>query len=109
MSQTNKNIEHLLSQSVFGGLSNEEKSQPNKWISELDENAQEYEAYQQLWKKSKDLVVGNTSDVEALLLKTKERISFSDSKKRWLIIARQVAAVFLVSITPTFRCQKRST
>ncbi len=99
MSNTNKNIEHLLSRSVFGGLSDEEKSQLNTWISESEENAREYEAYQQLWKKSEDLVVGDAIDVEASLLKTKERISFSTGKKRWLIIARQVAAVLLVSIT----------
>ncbi|WP_163321912.1 FecR family protein [Draconibacterium mangrovi] len=98
MSNTNKNIEHLLSKSVFGGLSDEEKSQLNTWISESEENAREYEAYQQLWKKSEDLVVGGAIDVEASLLKTKERISFSDSKKRWLVIARQVAAVLLVSV-----------
>jgi len=98
MSGTNKNIEHLLSKSVFGGLSDEERSQLNKWISESEENAREYEAYQQLWKKSEDLVVGGAIDVEASLLKTKERISFTQSKKRWLVIARQVAAVLLVSI-----------
>ncbi|KJF44978.1 FecR family protein [Draconibacterium sediminis] len=98
MSGTNKNIEHLLSKSVFGGLSDEEKSQLNGWISDSEENAREYEAYQQLWKKSEDLVVGGAIDVEASLLKTKERISFTQSKKRWLVIARQVAAVLLVSI-----------
>ncbi|MDX8340685.1 FecR domain-containing protein [Draconibacterium sp. IB214405] len=99
MTNTNTNIENLLSKSVFGGLSEEEKSQLDKWISESEENAGEYEAYQQLWKKSEELVVGDSIDVEASLLKTKEQISFTDSKKRWLIIARQVAAVLLVSIT----------
>ncbi|QIA08919.1 FecR family protein [Draconibacterium halophilum] len=99
MTNTNKNIEHLLAKSVFEELSKDEKSQLNKWIAESEENAKDYEAYQQLWKKSEELVVGDVIDVEDSLLKTKKRISFSDSKKRWLIIARQVAAVLLVSIT----------
>jgi len=50
-----------------------------------------------LWDDSKSLMLSDTIDQEAALLKTKKRIPQFGNKMRWLSFARQVAAVLLVS------------
>jgi len=99
MTDKDSYIEHLVLKSIDGTLNEDEKLQLDKWMAEADENAQEYKAYQELWEKSHKLVLSNSIDVESSLAKTKKQISFSNTKKRWLIGLRQVAAILLLSVT----------
>ncbi len=89
--------EHLILKSFSGKLEKDEQLLLDSWMAESEENKLEYKSYRELWNKSKELVLSDTIDVEAALTKTKSRLSFSRGKKRWLIIARQVAAVLLIS------------
>lgn len=97
---TNKveHIEHLISKSITGNLNEEEKSQLDEWMNTSEDNSREYNAHQELWNKSKQLVLSDAIDIEASLAKTKSRISSGKKKKRWLVNFRQVAAVLVLSI-----------
>ncbi len=97
--ESDQHIEQLISRSVFGKLSSEEQAQLNQWVSKSAENAAELESYKALWTKSKSMVLSDAIDVEDALLKTKKQIQLpKKGVRRWLILARQAAAVLLLSV-----------
>lgn len=95
-------IEQIITKTLTGRLCEEEQVILDNWISQDVENKEEFEAYIELWKKSKELVLSKTVDVESSLIQTKKRIIGLKSKKRWIIYLRQIAAVLLVSVSFTF-------
>lgn len=89
--------EHLIIKSFSGKPDKEEQLLLDSWMAKSEENKLEYMAYEELWKKSKELVLSDTIDVEKALAKTKSRMTFAGNKKRWLLLSRQVAAVLVIS------------
>jgi len=92
-----ENIESLLIKSFTGKANPEEKRIIRHWLSESSGNKKEFKAYKKLWDDSKSLMLSDTIDQEAALLKTKKRIPQFGNKMRRLSFARQAAAVLLVS------------
>ena len=92
-----ENIGSLLIKSFTGKANPEEKRIIRRWFSESPGNKKEFEAYKKLWDDSKSLMLSDTIDQEAALLKTKKRIPQFGNKMRRLFFARQAAAVLLIS------------
>ena len=94
-----RKIEHIISKSIIGELNQEEKSKLEEWISSHPDNSKEYEAYTELWNKSKKLVLSDSINVEASLAETKKRINLSGKNRRWSVLFKQVAAVLILSVS----------
>lgn len=92
-------INHIISKSLTGELSEKEQTALDKWASESVENKKELEAFTQLWEKSKDLVVSDSIDVEKSLLKTKKRISGLKKVRVLSSFIRQAAAVLILAVS----------
>jgi ferric-dicitrate binding protein FerR (iron transport regulator) len=98
----NHQIENIITKALSGKLNTEEQTLLNNWISESEENEKEFNAYSELWAKSKKLVLTSSIDVESSLIQTKKQIAGLQPKKRWLIYLRQAAAVLFLSLTLSF-------
>ncbi|WP_347840602.1 FecR domain-containing protein [uncultured Draconibacterium sp.] len=96
-----QNIDQIITRKLAGEISNEELAMLNNWLAESEENRKEYAALVQLWDKSKKLYLSEEIDVELALKQTRKRIGFS-TKTRWIIYARQAAAVLLLSVALSF-------
>lgn len=94
-------IENIITKFFSGEINPEEQAVLDNWISQSEKNRKEFEAYFELWEKSKQLVLSDTIDVESALDETKEKIGLT-TKKRWIIYLRQAAAVLLLSLSLTF-------
>ena len=94
-----KEIEHIISKSILGELNPKEKGKLKDWVSSHADNLREYEAYTELWNKSKELVLSNSIDVEASLANTKKRINLSGKTIKWPALFRQIAAVLILSVS----------
>ncbi|MCY1719355.1 DUF4974 domain-containing protein [Prolixibacteraceae bacterium Z1-6] len=92
-------IENILSKSITSELSNEEQNILESWIAESEHNTKEYEAYVQLWEKSKELVYSDSIDVDDSLHKTKAKISGFKRSWNFATLIRQAAAVLLLSLS----------
>ncbi len=87
----------LLAKGLAGELNEEEQQILENWIVQSSANKKEFDAYKNLWKKSKNLTLSNEIDVESSLVLTKKRIADFNSKKRWITYFRQAAAVLIIS------------
>ena len=94
-----KEIEHIISKSIVGELTLEEKDKLEDWILNHPDNIKDYKAYTELWNKSKELVLSDSIDVEASLVNTKRRIKLFRSNRRRSTSLIQVAAVIILSVT----------
>lgn len=91
-------IEHIITNKLTGTASEEESQILNEWLAGSEENKKEFDAYESLWEKSKELVLSDEIDVEAALKTTKNRIDFR-TKKTWLVFTRQAAAVIILAVS----------
>jgi len=98
MDKKSGQIEQLIIDSVVGVIDSQGQATLDEWLAESPDNAKEYEVYIKLWKKSHQIVLSGSANVEAALRKTKQRIPDFSRNKRLLIYIRQAAAVFLLSI-----------
>lgn len=94
-----KEIEFIISKSIASELSNDEQKTLDDWIAADNANAMDYQAYIELWNKSKTLVLSDFVDVEESLIKTKERIAPPKKVRVPPVWVRQVAAVLILSLT----------
>ncbi len=97
----NHQIENIITKSFAEKLTEEEQVLLDKWMSESNENKEEFTAYSELWERSKKLVLSDSIDVESNLIQTKKRIALQ-SPKRWITYLRQAAAILVLSLTFTF-------
>lgn len=102
MEEKEKNIEQLIAKSFQGRLNSEEKAFLDQWISLSDENRQKFDVYEKLWKRSGQLVLSNSIDVEASLLKTKKRIPEFAFKNKSSYSNLRVAAVLILAMALGF-------
>lgn len=99
MTEKEQHIDHLISGSVFGTLTDEEKATLDAWKNQSETNAHELEAYNALWTKSKRMVLSDSIDVESALSKTKKQMLIPEKKnKRWLYVLSQAAAVLILAV-----------
>ncbi|WP_066631940.1 FecR family protein [Labilibacter marinus] len=102
----NTYIENIITKQILEGLEANEQEVLDKWLAESDKNIKDYQAYRKIWNKSKKLVLSDEIDVEVSLKKTKKQIGFK-TPKRWLVYARQAAAVLLLSLLISYLYQNR--
>ncbi|MDX9880449.1 MAG: DUF4974 domain-containing protein [Prolixibacteraceae bacterium] len=95
-----KQIEQILTNSILGHISNNEKKQLEEWTASSPEHQKEAEAYRQIWEKSKKLVYSEEINIKESLAKTKKRIP-AFRRKKWIGYLRQAAAVLLLTISFT--------
>ena len=81
-----------------GKLDSKEQVLLDEWLSLSQENKRKFEIYEKLWKRSGELIVSNTIDVEASLLKTKKRIPDFRFKRRSVLGKLRVAAVVILTM-----------
>lgn len=98
MTENKQYREQLITKSLLGKTNNTEQKQLKDWLAESEENQKEYNAYTELWTKSKSLVLSNSIDTEASLAKTKNRIFGNKNKVRWISYLKQIAAVLIISV-----------
>lgn len=93
-----QDIESLLINFFSGKVTPEEEQIIQSWLHESDGNRKEFNSYRKLWNDSKNLVLSGSIDVEGALAKTKSQITQFSRKIQWISIARQAAAVLLLSV-----------
>tara|TARA_R110002050_G_scaffold67924_1_gene147275 strand:+ start:87340 stop:88395 length:1056 start_codon:yes stop_codon:yes gene_type:complete len=91
-------IERIIAKSFKGKLDSKEQVLLDEWLSLSQENKRKFEIYEKLWKRSGELIVSNTIDVEASLLKTKKRIPDFRFKRRSVLGKLRVAAVVILTM-----------
>ena len=98
MENKEKKIERIIAKSFKGELDSKEQIFLDHWISFSQENKRKFEVYEKLWKRSGDLLLSNTIDVEASLLKTKMRIPDFRFKGGSRFYHLRVAAVLILAM-----------
>jgi len=92
-------IEQLIFKKITEALNENEQAVFDKWISQSEENKKEFEAYSQLWQKSKYLILSDAINIEKSLHKTKKRISGIKRAGVLSSFIRQAAAVLFLAVT----------
>ncbi len=93
-----QDIESLLIKSFSGKATRDEGQTIQSWLQESEGNRKEFAAYKKLWDDSKNLLFSGSVDVEKALIHTKDQIPQFSRKIKWISIARQAAAVLLLSV-----------
>ena len=102
MEKGENNIERIIAKSFKGGLDSNEQIFLDHWISLSQDNKKKFEIYEKLWKRSGDLLLSNTIDVEASLLKTKKRIPDLRFKRKSSFGNLRVAVVLILAMALGF-------
>ena len=102
MEKGENNIERIIAKSFKGGLDSNEQIFLDQWISLSQDNKKKFEIYEKLWKRSGDLLLSNTIDVEASLLKTKKRIPDLRFKRKSSFGNLRVAVVLILAMALGF-------
>lgn len=98
MEKKENKIERIIAKSFKGELDSKEQIFLDQWISLSQENKKKFEIYEKLWKRSGELLLSNTIDVEASLLKTKKRIPDFRFKRRFSFGNLRVAAALILAM-----------
>lgn len=98
MEKKEKKIERIIAKSFKGELDSKEQIFLDQWISLSQENKKKFGIYEKLWKRSGELLLSNTIDVEASLLKTKKRIPDFRFKRRTSFGNLRVAAALILAM-----------
>ncbi|SHF76215.1 ferric-dicitrate binding protein FerR, regulates iron transport through sigma-19 [Arenibacter palladensis] len=98
MEKKEKKIERIIAKSFKGELDSKEQIFLDQWISLSQENKKKFGIYEKLWKRSGELLLSNTIDVEASLLKTKKRIPDFRFKRRTSFGNLRVAAAMILAM-----------
>lgn len=98
MEKKEKKIERIIAKSFKGELDSKEQIFLDQWISLSQENKKKFGIYEKLWKRSGELLLSNTIDVEASLLKTKKRIPDFRFKRRNSFVNLRVAAALILAM-----------
>ncbi|MDD4191448.1 MAG: FecR domain-containing protein [Mangrovibacterium sp.] len=93
-----QDIESLLIKLFSGKATPEEGEMIRSWVGESDWNRKEFAAYKKLWDDSTYLVLSDSVDVEKALIHTKDQIPRFSRKTKWILVARQAAAVLLLAV-----------
>ncbi len=95
-------IDHIISKKITGSLSIGEQEILDSWIAQSSENKKEFEAYINLWEKSRELVLSDAINIESSLTNTKNKIASLNTGTLWIVYFRQAAAVLLLSLAINF-------
>ncbi|SMG21383.1 FecR family protein [Arenibacter troitsensis] len=98
MEKVENKIERIIAKSFKGELDSKEQDFLDQWISMSQENKRKFGIYEKLWKRSGELLLSNTIDIEQSLLKTKKRIPDFRFKRRTRFGNFRVAAVFILAM-----------
>lgn len=88
----------IIAKSLTSELDNHELTQLNDWKSASDENLREYKDFVALWLKSGSLALPSSLNHQHAFKIIQRNTGLNSSRKRWMYIAVQVAAVLVLSI-----------
>lgn len=95
----NKEIVKIISKSFDRELSDEERVKLKAWLDLSEGNRAKYKTYQKLWKQAESLAVDDAIDVEAALIKTKNKIGSFKKGRRDTYPFLKIAASIVVLVS----------